>query len=107
MDHYYEMMLTDKKRIPFWSHRLHLALKAYQVDDRVIMNIAGEYREEMTETYHVFQELLNTLMTMDRSTDQDVRECSRVIKSNIFYVPEYRETILSQLLCFDETKMSR
>ncbi|KAH0946664.1 hypothetical protein HN011_009855, partial [Eciton burchellii] len=82
MDHYYEMMLTDKKRIPFWSHRLHLALKAYQ-------------------------ELLNTLMTMDRSTDHDVRECSRVIKSNIFYVPEYRETILSQFLCFDETKMSR
>jgi len=54
MDHYYEMMLTDKKRIPFWSHRLHLALKAYQVDDRVIMSIAGEYREEMTKMYHVF-----------------------------------------------------
>ncbi|RLU24932.1 hypothetical protein DMN91_003023 [Ooceraea biroi] len=82
MDHYYEMMLTDKKRIPLWSYRLHLALKAYQ-------------------------ELLNTLMTMDKSTDHGARESSRIIKSNIFYVPEYRETIFSQLLCFDEAKMSR
>ncbi|XP_029159250.1 protein timeless homolog [Nylanderia fulva] len=82
MEHYYEMMITDKKRISLWSRRLHLALKAYQ-------------------------ELLNTLMAMDKSTDHGVRESSKIIKSNIFYVSEYRETIFSQLLCFDETKMSR
>lgn len=44
---------------------------------------------------------------MDQSTDRGVRESSKVIKSNVFYVPEYRETILSQLLNFDELKMSR
>ncbi|KAL6437558.1 hypothetical protein ACFW04_004180 [Cataglyphis niger] len=82
MEQYYEMMITDKKKIPLWSRRLHLALKAYQ-------------------------ELLNTLMVMDKSIDHGVKESSKIIKSNIFYVPEYRETILSQLLCFDETKMSR
>ncbi|XP_076673029.1 circadian regulator timeout isoform X1 [Andrena cerasifolii] len=82
MELYYEMMVTDKKKIPVWSRRLHLALKAYQ-------------------------ELLYTLMAMDQSTDRGVRESSKVIKSNVFYVPEYRETILSQLLCFDEVKMSR
>ncbi|XP_072751003.1 protein timeless homolog [Anoplolepis gracilipes] len=82
MEQYYEMMITDKKKIPLWSRRLHLALKAYQ-------------------------ELLNTLLAMDKSIDHGVRESSKIIKSNIFYVPEYRETILSQLLCFDETKMSR
>ncbi|XP_043250203.1 protein timeless homolog, partial [Colletes gigas] len=82
MEQYYEMMMTDKKRIPVWSYRLHLALKAYQ-------------------------ELLHTLMAMDQSKDHGVRESSKVIKSNIFYVPEYRETILSQLLGFDELKMSR
>ncbi|XP_032684190.1 protein timeless homolog isoform X2 [Odontomachus brunneus] len=82
MDQYYEMILTDKKRIPVWSHRLHIALKAYQ-------------------------ELLNTLMAMDKSTDHSVRESSKIIKSNIFYVPEYRETIFSQFLYFDENKMSR
>lgn len=31
MEQYYEMMITDKKKIPVWSRRLHLALKAYQV----------------------------------------------------------------------------
>ncbi|XP_070151223.1 protein timeless homolog [Polyergus mexicanus] len=82
MEQYYEMMITDKKKIPLWSRRLHLALKAYQ-------------------------ELLNTLIVMDKSIDHGVRESSKIIKSNIFYVPEYREMILSQLLCFDETKMSR
>ncbi|XP_011874599.1 PREDICTED: protein timeless homolog isoform X2 [Vollenhovia emeryi] len=82
MVQYYEMIVVDKKKIPLWSRRLHLGLKAYQ-------------------------ELLNTLMAMDKSTDDGVRESSKIIKSNIFYVLEYRETILSQLLCFDEVKMSR
>ncbi|KAL2717469.1 protein timeless isoform X1, partial [Vespula squamosa] len=82
MNQYYEMIVTDKERIPIWSYRLHLALKAYK-------------------------ELLHTLMAMDKSPDQDIRESSKVIKSNVFYVPEYRETILSQLLNFDEFKMSR
>ncbi|KAK9294394.1 hypothetical protein QLX08_010973 [Tetragonisca angustula] len=82
MEHYYDMIITDKKKIPLWSRRLHLALKAYQ-------------------------ELLYTLLAMDQSIDRSVRESSKVIKSNVFYVPEYRETILSQLLCFDELKMSR
>lgn len=31
MDQYYEMMIVDKKKIPVWSRRLHVALKAYQV----------------------------------------------------------------------------
>ncbi|EFN81173.1 Protein timeless-like protein [Harpegnathos saltator] len=82
MDQYYEMILTDKKRIPAWSRRLHVALKAYQ-------------------------ELLNTLMAMDKSADHSVRESSKIIKSNIFYVPEYRETMLCQFLYYDENKMSR
>ncbi|KAK2582183.1 hypothetical protein KPH14_004539 [Odynerus spinipes] len=82
MDQYYEMIVTDKKRIPIWSHRLHLALKSYQ-------------------------ELLHTLMAMDKSPDESIRESSKIIKSNVFYVPEYRETIFSQLLNFDEVKMSR
>nr|XP_012151360.1 PREDICTED: protein timeless homolog [Megachile rotundata] len=82
MDHYYEMMTVDKKKIPVWSRRLHIALKAYQ-------------------------ELLHTLIAMDQSKDRGVRESSKVIKSNVFYVQEYRETVLSQLLCFDEIKMSR
>ncbi|CAL7943920.1 unnamed protein product [Xylocopa violacea] len=82
MEYYYEMIITDKKKIPIWSRRLHVALKAYQ-------------------------ELLHTLLAMDQSADRGVKESSKVIKSNVFYVPEYRETILTQLLAFDEIKMSR
>lgn len=44
---------------------------------------------------------------MDKSTDQGVRKSSKIIKSNVFYVPEYRETILFQLLSYDEMKMSQ
>ncbi|XP_031834411.1 circadian regulator timeout [Nomia melanderi] len=82
MEQYQEMMLMDRKKIPLWSRRLHVALKAYK-------------------------ELLHTLMAMDQSADRGVRESSKVIKSNVFYVPEYRETILTQFLSFDEVKMSR
>lgn len=44
---------------------------------------------------------------MDKDTDAGVRESSKVIKSNIFYIPEYRETILTQFLSYDGVKMSR
>jgi len=39
MEQYYEMILVDKKKIPLWSRRLHLALKAYQVENCTIINI--------------------------------------------------------------------
>ncbi|XP_046476559.1 protein timeless homolog [Neodiprion pinetum] len=82
LEHYYEMMVTDKKKIPLWSRRLYLALKAYE-------------------------ELLNTLAAMDKCAEEAVRKSSKVIKSNVFYVPEYRETLLNQLLCYNEVTMSR
>jgi len=48
MEQYYEMILVDKKKIPLWSRRLHLALKAYQVENCTIINIAYEYLEKLT-----------------------------------------------------------
>uniref|UniRef100_A0A4W6F1J4 Timeless circadian clock n=1 Tax=Lates calcarifer TaxID=8187 RepID=A0A4W6F1J4_LATCA len=76
---YYEMMLTDRKEATSWSRRMHLALKAYQ-------------------------ELLLTVNEMDRSQDESIRQSSNVIKSNIFYLMEYREIFLTLLRKFDETK---
>ncbi|KAM9859043.1 protein timeless homolog [Aulostomus maculatus] len=75
---YYEMMLTDRKEATSWSRRMHLALKAYQ-------------------------ELLLTVNEMDRSQDESIRHSSSVIKSNIFYMMEYREIFLTLLRKFDET----
>ncbi|XP_061076992.1 protein timeless homolog isoform X1 [Conger conger] len=79
---YYEMMLTDRKEATSWSRRMHLALKAYQ-------------------------ELLLTVNEMDRSRDENIRQSSNVIKSNIFYLMEYREIFLTLLRKFDETKQPR
>uniref|UniRef100_A0A6Q2X203 Timeless circadian clock n=1 Tax=Esox lucius TaxID=8010 RepID=A0A6Q2X203_ESOLU len=79
---YYEMMLTDRKEATSWSRRMHLALKAYQ-------------------------ELLLTVNEMDRSHDENIKQSANVIKSNIFYLMEYREIFLTLLRKFDETKQPR
>uniref|UniRef100_UPI0037E7CBCE protein timeless homolog isoform X1 n=1 Tax=Semicossyphus pulcher TaxID=241346 RepID=UPI0037E7CBCE len=76
---YYEMILTDRKEATSWSRRMHLALKAYQ-------------------------ELLLTVNEMDRSQDESIRQSSNVIKSNIFYLMEYREIFLTLLRKYDETR---
>ncbi|XP_063808638.1 protein timeless homolog isoform X2 [Pseudophryne corroboree] len=82
LTNYYEMMLTDKKEAFSWARRMHLALKAYQ-------------------------ELLTTVNEMDHSKNESVRESSKVIKNNIFYVMEYRELFLALFRKFDETKQPR
>ncbi|XP_045685429.1 protein timeless homolog isoform X1 [Phyllostomus hastatus] len=79
---YYEMMLTDRKEAASWARRMHLALKAYQ-------------------------ELLATVNEMDTSPDEAVRESSRIIKNNIFYVMEYRELFLALFRKFDERYQPR
>uniref|UniRef100_A0A8C6UQN3 Timeless circadian clock n=1 Tax=Neogobius melanostomus TaxID=47308 RepID=A0A8C6UQN3_9GOBI len=76
---YYEMMLTDRKEAVSWSRRMHLALKAYQ-------------------------ELLLTVNEMDQSRDESIRQSANVVKSNIFYMMEYREIFVTLLRKFDETK---
>lgn len=79
---YYEMLLTDRKEAISWSRRMHLALKAYQ-------------------------ELLLTVNEMDRSQDKCIRQSSSVIKSNIFYMMEYREIFLTLLRKYDETRQPK
>lgn len=81
MEKHFDMINTDKKKLQLWSRRLHLALLAYR-------------------------ELLMTICTMDKSPNEAVRVSSKVIKSNIFYVLEYRELVLTLLITFDELKMS-
>ncbi|KAM8802105.1 protein timeless homolog isoform 1-T1 [Rhynchonycteris naso] len=82
LTNYYEMMLTDRKEAASWACRMHLALKAYQ-------------------------ELLATVNELDMSPDKAVRESSRIIKNNIFYVMEYRELFLALFRKFDERCQTR
>ncbi|XP_064594960.1 protein timeless homolog [Liolophura sinensis] len=79
---YYEMIMTEKKEGKTWSRRVHLALKAYQ-------------------------ELLLTLYSMDKSSRSQIRESSKVIKGNVFYMMEFRDIFLTLLRKFDESKQSR
>uniref|UniRef100_A0A674IMX8 Timeless circadian regulator n=1 Tax=Terrapene triunguis TaxID=2587831 RepID=A0A674IMX8_9SAUR len=79
---YYEAMLLDKKEATSWARRMHLALKAYR-------------------------ELLTTVQEMDRSPDEAVRECSKIIKNNIFYLMEYRELFLALFRKFEESRQPR
>ncbi|KAG1700029.1 Protein timeless [Nymphon striatum] len=51
-----------------------------------------------------YQELFHTLMAMDKCTDADVIESCQVLKSNIFYVVEYRDSILQMITSYDDTK---
>ncbi|XP_046407332.1 protein timeless homolog [Ischnura elegans] len=81
IENYFEMMTVDKKKIPIWSRRLHLAVKSYQ-------------------------ELLNTLGAMSSSTDQKIKDSAQVLMSNIFYVVEYRELCLTLLMSYLPQKMS-
>ncbi|KAM3967206.1 circadian regulator timeout [Aphomia sociella] len=82
MEKYYDMIKVEKKKFSTWVRRLHLALRAYK-------------------------ELLNTLLAMEKTSDPTVKESAKVLKSNIFYVLEYREFILSTFLNYDENKMPR
>ncbi|KAJ8921929.1 hypothetical protein NQ315_008563 [Exocentrus adspersus] len=81
-ENYYDLIQNDRKKLmKSWSRRLHLALLAYR-------------------------ELFLTLNAMDKSPDGTVQDSAKVIKSNIFYVPEYREFVLTLLIAYDELKMS-
>ncbi|XP_021358144.1 protein timeless homolog [Mizuhopecten yessoensis] len=82
MIQYYEMQMMEKKEAIVWGKRVHLALKAYQ-------------------------ELLLTLDSMDRSKNPRLMESSRVLKSNIFYMMEFRDIFLTLLRKFNQSQQSR
>ncbi|XP_063824228.1 protein timeless homolog isoform X1 [Ostrinia nubilalis] len=82
MEKYYDMISVEKKKYNSWVRRLHISLRAYK-------------------------ELLNTLLAMDKSSDPSVKDSAKVLKSNIFYVLEYREFVLQTCLNYDENKMPR
>lgn len=82
MEKYCDMVKIEKKKPWPWVRRLHLALRAYK-------------------------ELLQTLLAMGNSAVAEVKASAEVLKSNIFYVLEYREFVLAIFLGYDETKMPR
>ena len=53
-----------------------------------------------------YQELLMTLGAMDKYSTEAVKKSARVIKSNVFYVLEYREMCLVLLQNYNEAQHS-
>uniref|UniRef100_F6THE4 Timeless N-terminal domain-containing protein n=1 Tax=Ciona intestinalis TaxID=7719 RepID=F6THE4_CIOIN len=51
--------------------------------------------------------VLMTVHTMEQANDTSLKEASKVILNNIFYVVEYREIFLTLLRKFDERKQTR
>ncbi|XP_021003037.2 protein timeless homolog [Parasteatoda tepidariorum] len=76
---YLEMMMADKKKAKVWSKRMQLGVSAYK-------------------------ELLQTLRAMTQSSDSNIKRNADIVISNIFYVIEYREMLLSLLTHYDEVK---
>jgi len=84
MDAYRDNFEHEKKNRPkylMWSRRMHLCIRAYM-------------------------ELLHNLVDMEGSKNSDIKEAGRILKSSVFYEPEYRELCLQQLSLFNPDRMS-
>ena len=77
----FDHLKIEKKNIITWTKRIHIMLKAYLT-------------------------LLEILHWMDCSKKPLVRALSREIKSDLFYVMEYREMTLSLFMKFEANKFS-
>uniref|UniRef100_A0A8B9RAN8 Timeless circadian clock n=1 Tax=Astyanax mexicanus TaxID=7994 RepID=A0A8B9RAN8_ASTMX len=92
---------TDSQRRSVLNVRLFL--REFCVDflencyNRLMMHLALK----------AYQELLMTVNEMDHSKDENIRQSANVIKSNIFYLMEYREIFLTLLRKFDERMQPR
>uniref|UniRef100_A0A182P9V5 Timeless N-terminal domain-containing protein n=1 Tax=Anopheles epiroticus TaxID=199890 RepID=A0A182P9V5_9DIPT len=78
MDTYTENIIADKTRKSIWSRRLHLTVQTYR-------------------------ELLNNMHALEKVKDTSATELLSVLRNNIFYVIEYRETTLHLLTSFKES----
>jgi timeless len=78
----FEMISSDKKRKIHWNRRLQLGIQAYR-------------------------EFLYSLQILDSHDDEDIKALAAKLKSNVFYVVEYREIILQLLLSYNENSFTR
>ncbi|CAG0919004.1 unnamed protein product [Notodromas monacha] len=74
-------MMTDKRKMRLWAKRLHIAFRAYH-------------------------ELLMNIVSMSCQRDQTMQSAARILKSNIFYQPEFRDMLPIHLHRFSRAKFS-
>ncbi|XP_073235962.1 protein timeless homolog [Porites lutea] len=79
---FYDGCESNKSEALVWGRRLHLAIQAYK-------------------------ELILNVMYMDKSDDETLVENAKIIKGNIFYMSEYRDTLLSLVRKFHMSKHTK
>ncbi|CAG2111454.1 unnamed protein product [Medioppia subpectinata] len=82
IDHYMEIIKTDKQAFNLWSKRLHHGIKAYR-------------------------EALFSLNWFDLAKEEDTRYIAKSIKKKLFYEVEYRDQLLALLHEYNEAKMTK
>lgn len=71
-----DMQTSDKSNSRLWARRLHIGVKA-------------------------FRELLYSLNTLPKFKDEKSQGLYKMIQNNIFYVLEYRETMLHLIINYN------
>ncbi|XP_039444112.1 protein timeless homolog [Culex pipiens pallens] len=82
IEHYIDMMRSDKTRARLWARRLHVAVQAYR-------------------------EMLQSLNTLQKFQDDKAKDLFAMLQNNVFYVLEYREVILHLLINYNENDSTR
>ncbi|XP_065094550.1 protein timeless homolog [Ochlerotatus camptorhynchus] len=82
IEHFVDMMVSDKTRARLWARRLHVAVQAYR-------------------------EMLQSLQALQKLQDEKAKDLFLMVQNNVFYVLEYREVILHLLINYKETNSTR
>ncbi|XP_062536634.1 protein timeless homolog isoform X2 [Armigeres subalbatus] len=82
IEHFVDMMGSDKTRARLWARRLHMAVQAYR-------------------------EMLHSLQALAKLPDEKAKDLFLMLQNNIFYVLEYREVVLHLLINYKETNSTR
>lgn len=82
IEHFVDMMGSDKTRARLWARRLHVAVQAYR-------------------------EMLHSLQALQKMPDEKAKDLFLMLQNNIFYVLEYREVVLHLLINYKETNSTR
>ncbi|XP_055616681.1 protein timeless homolog [Toxorhynchites rutilus septentrionalis] len=82
VEHYVEMMGSDKTRARLWARRLHVAVQAYR-------------------------EMLHSLQALQTVGSEKAKELFSKLQNNVFYVLEYREIVLHLLISYNESNSTK
>lgn len=82
IEHFVDMMVSDKPNARLWARRLNVAVQAYR-------------------------EMLQSLQALQKLQDEEAKDLFLKLQNNVFYVLEYREVVLQLLINYKESNSTR